>query len=51
LLWQERREYFFYAVARGGITEDEIPAHYRSADFPALPAGKSLPELCRMFPL
>jgi hypothetical protein len=50
LMWQERKERFAQAVARGEITQDEIPAQYLVTDFPALPADKSLPELCRMFP-
>ncbi|MDR0578705.1 MAG: hypothetical protein LBI87_14535 [Candidatus Accumulibacter sp.] len=49
LLWQERKERFSCAVVRGEI--DEVPAPYRSTDFPALPADKTFPELCRMFPL
>ena len=50
LQWLERKERFSRSVARGEITSDEIPAQYRPADFPALPADKTLPELCRLFP-
>jgi hypothetical protein len=49
LLWQERKERFSCAVVRGEI--DDVPAPYRSKDFPALPADKTFLELCRMFPL
>ncbi|MDR0673004.1 MAG: hypothetical protein LBF93_04935 [Zoogloeaceae bacterium] len=49
LLWQERKARFSLAVARGEIAE--MPAQYRPAAFPALPADKTLPELCRLFPL
>ena len=51
LLWQERKNDFFRAVARGEITGAEIPAQYLTRDFPALPADKTFPELCSSFPL
>lgn len=51
LLWRERKECFSQAVARGEITGEEIPARYRLADFPALPANETFPELCASFPL
>jgi hypothetical protein len=50
LLWLERRDAFQRAAARGEITRDEIPAPYRSPEFPALPADKTLTELCALFP-
>lgn len=49
LLWLERKERFSLALVRGEIAE--MPVQYRPADFPPLPADKTLPELCRLFPL
>ena len=51
LLWHERKTHLIEAAARGVITGDDIPAQYLTGDFPALPANKTLPELCRSFPL
>ncbi|MDR2111611.1 MAG: hypothetical protein LBQ62_00665 [Candidatus Accumulibacter sp.] len=51
LLWHGRKTHMLEAAARGEIHEDEIPARYLAGDFPALPANKTLPELCRQFPL
>jgi hypothetical protein len=51
LLWSERKAHCIEAAKKGEITRDEIPAQYLAEDFPALPADKSFPELCRQFPL
>jgi hypothetical protein len=51
LLWSERKARYKEATERGEINDGEIPVQYLTGDFPALPADKSFPELCRRFPL
>jgi hypothetical protein len=51
LLWSERKTHYIEAARKGEITRDEISAWYLTGDFPALPADKTFPELCRQFPL
>lgn len=51
LLWIERYEQLQRAVSRGEVQPQDLPERYRGAEFPALPADRSLKELLAAFPL
>lgn len=51
LIWLERLEVLNCAVRKGEMSQDDIPAAFRTGQLPALPAEHTFSQLLAAFPL
>ena len=51
LMWIERLEHLNQAVRCGAMAPADVPEHYRSGEYPKLPADHTFAQLLAAFPL